>query len=56
VEGSVSWFALGLVLNLAINSVTLLLTLAQNLRLTNYLSAEEWRNAQLRSLFQEGQK
>jgi len=42
VEGTVTWFALGLAINLAINSVTLLLTLAQNLRLTSYLSTREY--------------
>lgn len=52
-EGSVGWFELGLVLNLAINSVTLLLTLAQSLRLNSYLLDESYRNAELRRLFED---
>jgi hypothetical protein len=46
VESPVTWISLGLVLNLAINSVTLLFTLAQNLRLVRYLDMREWQDSQ----------
>lgn len=36
-EGSVTWVALAAALNLGINSLTLLLVIAQNLRMSTFL-------------------
>lgn len=47
-ESPVTWVALMSALNVAINSVTLLLVLAQSLRLTSYLTTREWQHAQER--------
>ena len=44
-EGSVTWFALGLAVNLIVNSVSLLFVIAQTLRLTSYLSTREYRDS-----------
>jgi hypothetical protein len=44
VESPVSWIALVTGLNLVLNSLTFLLVLAQNLRLTSYLTTAEWRD------------
>jgi hypothetical protein len=45
VASPVTWLALGVAVNLAINSITLLLTLAQNLRLSRYLDMRDYQDA-----------
>jgi hypothetical protein len=42
VESTVSWVALVVAINLGLNSLTFLLVLAQNLRLSSYLSMREY--------------
>lgn len=42
-EGTVTWLALVSAINLLLNSLTFLLVLAQNLRLTSYITTSEWR-------------